>query len=1128
MKKSPIVVLAVVVAALTVRASAAHPIIPTGLTYVYSQDFNGLATTGASGNVAASPSWGDNATVPNWWFYAAGGAVGGGVFAGSNFPYWCANGATTSTFTLNSQGSAGSADRAFSAPSTSAKGEQSGIVIFQNASGRSMDLTRIQYNGEVLRTNTTSGAVESIFVWYRKAATEAEALTLATAAATPTVFPAAVSTSPNAFYISGWTQINAARWTFSTPASEAQVNVSQPRDANGLSGIRMAPGEFLALRFSNINDNGMDALMGVDDVRLTFSTAGPFILAAVSAVVRSDSGTPLNPDDDTVGFTLTVDSVGAVGPGWTMGAPAVLASAGVYGVPKLYTGIPISEFSGAMNAIEGTVVDSVTASLTASFSVPRPGCTLVPMVRDFTYDDNGTALDAADDVVTYKADVAGSFTGATYTISGAGAPMTVAYGSSPTVVAGSGTQQDLTFTDSADPGCTAALRVNHAAIMGTNSLSGSPKKLLSLPTLGARSWLINSTTRQATRASAPASTDDVVLSEIVDLSDTEVVYFTAKLDTTGGNPAGFSPSDQIRIDLIIDGATTAPVSMLGSYDVNRDGRLAGPELLGAGATFSYDFRAMVPAAANRAQIRITGNSNSAAETFVVKDIDVTVAPPAIVVTVSSVTFQNFGTVTADDDTFTGLINITPINTKASPGWTTDLAASGIQLSGLYSDPNPISVTVKSPNFRVYDALDPSVFGVVDLSSGAGSGWTGGQFEGSVRNENGPELADDTVTYTTSFRVNGTVGPRFVLQTAVGTAVPSNDRMPSTYSPRTVVVSPAPTHGPVWVGIGDASYPLDYGFIYTEVNVPRVPVTHYILGKTNLGTIATDWLTAPGVPTLAWANYPGLRKTVSNGISTSPETIRSEVIDLTSVSGVVQFRATLRAAVYGYQRFTESDVIQAKLILNGDANNIINLVAPYDRDASGVLEGEELNYFPELTSPAGGTASFSLKHTIPNAVSSVQLEVSVVKPSSPASILLEDVFLEVDRDADGMPDVYEERYDLNVAAPDRNGDLDGDGQSNYEEYLAGTSPDDPVSRFEVASIKRMFSGRVRGNAYRLEFPSVAGRTYRLEYSPDGTTWTSSGASPDTNQFIGTGDVMVREFSESFFNPGRLFFRIGLAP
>ena len=50
---------------------------------------------------------------------------------------------------------------------------------------------------------------------------------------------------------------------------------------------------------------------------------------------------------------------------------------------------------------------------------------------------------------------------------------------------------------------------------------------------------------------------------------------------------------------------------------------------------------------------------------------------------------------------------------------------------------------------------------------------------------------------------------------------------------------------------------------------------------------------------------------------------------------------------------------------------------------------------------------------------------------------------LDTDGDGLPDEWEKKYGLNVSdASDANADLDGDGFTNLEEYVAKTDPKDP--------------------------------------------------------------------------------------
>lgn len=80
----------------------------------------------------------------------------------------------------------------------------------------------------------------------------------------------------------------------------------------------------------------------------------------------------------------------------------------------------------------------------------------------------------------------------------------------------------------------------------------------------------------------------------------------------------------------------------------------------------------------------------------------------------------------------------------------------------------------------------------------------------------------------------------------------------------------------------------------------------------------------------------------------------------------------------------------------------------------------------------------------------------------------------DADHDGMPDAYEASIPgLSPAnAADANGDLDDDGVTNLNEFLAGTDPRDGSSRLFA-------SGQREGGIFVLSFPSIAGVTYRAE-------------------------------------------------
>ena len=91
----------------------------------------------------------------------------------------------------------------------------------------------------------------------------------------------------------------------------------------------------------------------------------------------------------------------------------------------------------------------------------------------------------------------------------------------------------------------------------------------------------------------------------------------------------------------------------------------------------------------------------------------------------------------------------------------------------------------------------------------------------------------------------------------------------------------------------------------------------------------------------------------------------------------------------------------------------------------------------------------------------------------------------DNDGDGMPNAYEDANGLNKFVNDANGDLDGDGQSNLAEYLAGTNPQNAADRFLITSVVK-----AGGPGFVITFPAKAGKTYTIQYKNalSDPTWT----------------------------------------
>lgn len=92
---------------------------------------------------------------------------------------------------------------------------------------------------------------------------------------------------------------------------------------------------------------------------------------------------------------------------------------------------------------------------------------------------------------------------------------------------------------------------------------------------------------------------------------------------------------------------------------------------------------------------------------------------------------------------------------------------------------------------------------------------------------------------------------------------------------------------------------------------------------------------------------------------------------------------------------------------------------------------------------------------------------------------------VDSDGDGLPDAWETAHGLDPESSaglhGAAGDLDGDGQANLSEYLAGTAPNNAASRLAIIEVERTNEGA------RLLWTSVPGKRYHIAFSTGLTAW-----------------------------------------
>ena len=89
--------------------------------------------------------------------------------------------------------------------------------------------------------------------------------------------------------------------------------------------------------------------------------------------------------------------------------------------------------------------------------------------------------------------------------------------------------------------------------------------------------------------------------------------------------------------------------------------------------------------------------------------------------------------------------------------------------------------------------------------------------------------------------------------------------------------------------------------------------------------------------------------------------------------------------------------------------------------------------------------------------------------------------------------------------DPNADPDHDGMSNYEEFWAGTDPNDPHSVFAIQPPLLVNNGQIQ-----IRWQTVAGKTYAMKYSPDLVSWSALGYSV-------LGDGSVATVTETPVNP-----------
>jgi len=179
-----------------------------------------------------------------------------------------------------------------------------------------------------------------------------------------------------------------------------------------------------------------------------------------------------------------------------------------------------------------------------------------------------------------------------------------------------------------------------------------------------------------------------------------------------------------------------------------------------------------------------------------------------------------------------------------------------------------------------------------------------------------------------------------------------------------------------------------------------------------------------------------------------------------------------------------------------------------RDGDAGLDINDLATFPRTGSVTiPGNATFSAIAMRSHNTTSARIDEIAVASDYPRLLSLaadndgdgSPNYLDADDDNDGIPDSWENLHAcLDPFADDASADIDSDGFTNFQEYVADTAPDQRGERLRLLSLDS-----TPGAPARVSFQSSARRTYRVEFSAD----LAAGAwSPLASDISGTGGVI----------------------
>lgn len=355
----------------------------------YTQDFNTLINTG-------TVLWADNSTLPSWFAQRVSG-TGYNLLTGDG---------SSNTGGLYSFGTGTNTDRALGSAGSNGTGHQANGIAFQNTSAGAIGTITVSYTMEQWR-NGGNAAAQPITWWYKVSSSPITAL----------------NPGSNA----SWTAITALDATSlinttTAAALDGNLPANQVVKSNiTIPGLTLAAGEYLMIKWDDLNDSGSDHGLSVDDFTVSWTSVATCNTTSTINVSECESYTVPSGDEthltsgvymDTIPNAALCDSIITINLTIKNNTTATISptACGTYTVPstdETYTTsgtymdtIPNAAGCDSILTINLTIVGSITyyedfdTDGFGNAAVSQTGCAPIPgyVTNDDDCDDTNNAI----------------------------------------------------------------------------------------------------------------------------------------------------------------------------------------------------------------------------------------------------------------------------------------------------------------------------------------------------------------------------------------------------------------------------------------------------------------------------------------------------------------------------------------------------------------------------------------------------------------------------------------------------------------------------------------------------------------------------------------------------------------